>query len=308
MNKAGFARSFFVFVGLSLVSVSAFAQRWTFSLGGAYIGGFKIGSAPYSATGSGTYVTLSDSGSISASPKKGNAGGSFGVMYSFSKSLGVRVRFAYLGATPVDLSTAYAFSWTFATTDNAGTYRIARQMANTGDLSAQIFDLDLVFTLAPGKTTFIHLSAGPSAVSAKLRLYSDLGRGISWSGLVDDVKWKFAGSSTWNRTTKSAAVVDYYLAKARSEEEKSASGFHFGLELEQKISSRLGIFLAASYCSIGESEETEALWTVDPPASFKGVFGNLDSSTPVDWTILLPFKSMVNFSHFAAVAGLKIHL
>ncbi len=296
-----------VFIGLAMIPATALAQRWTFSLGGAYGGGYKIGGAPYSKTLPGTYVSLSDSGSISATAKNG-AGGAFSVMYSFSKNWGLRLQIAYMSPAPVDLTSTYALSWTFAAADDTGTYRITRQMANTGDLSAVSFHLDLVWTIALGKSTFIHLGAGTSTASAKMRLYSDLGSGVSWSGLVDDLQWKFAGSSTWNKTTKSAAVVDYYLLKARFEEELTGTGFNVSLELEQKISNKLGIYLGASYSAIGESEETEALWNIDPEVSYQGVFGNLNSSSAPPSFPTSAITSMVNFSHFVAVVGLKLHL
>ncbi len=301
-------RLWFILAVAATAATPAFAQRWTFSLGGAYGGGYKIGSAPYSQTLPGAYVSLSDSGSISATAKN-SGGGMFGVMYSFSKNWGLRLQVAYLSPAPVNFTSTYALSWTFATTDNTGTYQITRRMANTGDLSAITFHLELVWTIALGKSTFLHLGAGTSTASAKMRWYSDLGSGVSWSGLVDDLKWKFAGSSTWNKTTKSAAVVDYFLLKARFEEELNGTGFNVSLELEQKISNKLGIFLGASYSAIAESEETEARWSVDYPAlNSLGVFGNLDFPSVAPVLPASPITSMVNFSHFVAVAGLKLHL
>ncbi len=176
MSTSRLLKCLSVFIGLAMIPAAALAQRWTFSLGGAYGGGYKIGSAPYSKTLPGTYVSLSDSGSISATAKNG-AGGAFSVMYSFSKNWGLRLQIAYMSPAPVNLTSAYALSWTFAAADDTGTYRITRQMANTGDLQAVSFHLELVWTVALGKSTFVHLGAALLRTGGRVR-HNDMDIGI----------------------------------------------------------------------------------------------------------------------------------
>jgi hypothetical protein len=40
MKNRGFGRGSWILVGLMFLSTSALAQKWTLSLGGAYMGGF----------------------------------------------------------------------------------------------------------------------------------------------------------------------------------------------------------------------------------------------------------------------------
>jgi hypothetical protein len=306
MKNRGFGRGSWILVGLMFLSTSALAQKWTLSLGGAYMGGFKVGDAQYIRevpAGANTYVSIFDNGSISASPKM-NMGASFTLMYSFSKSWGVVVQVGYMPTTPVDMKMNYIFSWTFNTTDNSSSHSLSRAAKDTGDVSAVPVNLNAVWTLPLGRTTLFNISAGVTVLYTKLRLYSVMGNGVSSSAVVDDLIWKFTGSSAYDRTTKTVSWVDYYEIKLKSEEQTTSVGFNFYLDLEQKITSLLGIYLGAYYCSIGEIDAT---WALVPQSEFQGDLGNLDSSTGGGVDSIPPTTSRVNLSHFSAVFGLKLH-
>jgi hypothetical protein len=303
MKNPRLARLLSILIGLAAVSTSAFAQRWAFSLGGAYFGGLKFEDTPYSLKTFGD-VTLSDAGTIAASPKNG-FGATLGVIFSFSKNLGLMAQFGVLSPTPVDIKTDYRFSWTFESADNTGTYAITREMTNTGDISGGAMNLNLVLSLPLGKSTLVNLSGGLSVVSATLRLYACMGNGVSWSASVDDLKWKFTGSSAYSTTTKTAYWVDYYILPLISETEISTAGFNACLELEQKISKKLGIFIGAYYCVTGK---TDVEWQLDSVSTLEGVFGNLDSTTTGSVFLDSPPVSSLSFTHFSALAGIKFHL
>jgi hypothetical protein len=306
MKNRYFGRIFSLLIGLTLISTSALAQKWTLSIGGAYLGGFKIGEAKYIRevpAGADSYVSIFDNGSISASPKM-NMGASFGLMYSFSKNWGAALQVGYMPATPIDMKMKYAFSWTFSTTDNSDSYSLSKEGKDTGDISAIPVNLNVVWTLPLGRTTFFNISAGASFLFTKLRLYSGMGNGVSYSAVVDDLKWKFTGSAAYDKTTKTASWVDYYEIKLKSEEQKTSIGFNFYLDLEQKISNMLGIYLGAYYCSVSKAD---AAWGLVPQSAYEGVFGNLDSNTAGGVSSIPQTKSSVNLSHFSAVVGLKLH-
>jgi len=290
---------------LALVPLSALAQRWTFSIGGAYIGGFKINDARYYRTVTpqyNEYVLFTDDGSVSAKTKA-NAGAMFSLMYSFSKSFGLQVQAGYMPATPVDMRMRYSLTWTFSTTDNSGTYAITQEGTDSGDISAIPLNLNVVLTLPLGKSTFFNISPGIGFLFSKLRLYSPMGYGVSNSAVVTDVKWSFTGSSGYSRTTKTASWVDYYSLKLKSEKQSTSVGFNIGLDLEQKISRTLGIYLGGYYCTIGKTDWT---WNLVPQSVYAGVFGNLDSNTT--GAVVIPqTTSSVNLSHFSAHLGLKLH-
>jgi len=306
MKNTSLGRICLFFLILALVPASALAQRWTFSLGGAYIGGFKIDNANYYRTvipETYSYVSLIDDGSISAKPKM-NMGAMFGLMYSFNKNWGLALQAGYMPATPVDLKMKYSLTWTFSTTDNSGTYGITQEGKDSGDISAFPVNLNLVWTLPLGQTTFFNISPGVSFLFSKLRLYSPMGYGVSNSAVVTDVTWKFTGSTTYQKATKTASWVDYYNVKLKSEKNSSSVGFNIYLDLEQKISRTLGIYLGGYYCSIGKTDWT---WNLVPQSVYQGAFGNLDSNTTGAVTIPQT-TSRVNLSHFSAFLGLKLHL
>lgn len=290
---------------LALVPLSALAQRWTFSVGGAYIGGFKIDAARYNRTvvpQPNEFVTLVDDGSVAAKPKE-NMGAVFSLMYSFSRNFGLQVQAGYMPATPVDMTMNYSLTWTFTTTDNAGTHGITQQGTDGGDISAIPLNLNLVLTLPLGRSTFFNISPGIGILFSKLRLYSPIGYGVSQSAVVTDVKWSFTGSSGYDRTTKKVSWVDYYKIKIKSEQQSTSVGFNIGLDLEQKISRTLGIFLGGNYCTIGKADWK---WNLVPQSVYEGVFGNLDSNTT--GAVVIPeTTSRVNLSHFSAYLGLKLH-
>jgi opacity protein-like surface antigen len=307
MKNRRLGRVCLLLAGLALISTSALAQKWTLSLGGAYMGGTKIGDATYSRSvpaGDDVYVSFNDSGRISASPKN-NMSGTFGLMYSISKNWGILMQVGYMPSTAIDMKMRYALNWTFSTTDNSSSHSASSEETDTGDILVIPTNLNIVCTLPLSRTTLFNLSGGFSFLSAKLRLYSGMGHGVSYSTVVDDLYWKFTGSSSYDRTTKTVSWVDYYNLKLKSEETKDIMGFNFYLDLEQKFTKALGIFVGAYYCFVPEVEWT---WELVPESRYEGAFGNLNSDATGGVSSFPETKSSVNLTHFSAVIGLKLHL
>lgn len=279
-------------------------EKMVLFAGGAYASGMTVGGASYSRSDTANfYVDVYDSGSLSASVPA-NTGGTIGLMRIFNNLFGVMVSSGYIPPTPVDIKSSYTLKWTFDTTDNENSYDASTEWKNTGDIKVMPLNLNGVLLLHIGNNTLLNINAGFSIFFTNVRLYTEIGYGEGWSAIIDDVKWKFEGSSTYDVAGKRAAWADYFALPLKIEKNETLFGFNAGIDLEQKISKNIGVFIGVYY---GMSGKKTYLWELEAHSAYAGQFNHFDTNTTGMPSYAGTMSAEVGYSHLQALIGIKLH-
>jgi len=275
-------------------------------LSGNYNGGLKIADTSHSRRFDQlAAVTIVDTGRI-ASNIGSSFGGSLGIMKFFTRNFGLSVSFHYMPNTQVDVSTNYKFSWNFNTVDNNSGYESNTAWTNTGEISAVPINFNIIYAINLGKKTLLNINGGLSMILSKLNLYSNMGYGVGFSQEAEDKYWSFDGL-IYEYSYKTVAVVDWYKLDLKNEQNKTIWGGNIGVDIEQKISNRIGIFIGFQYLYAPKKTYT---WQLEPKSHYSGEFDILYRDIAPDNSNLPAVGNItteVKFSYFTLVGGLKFH-
>jgi hypothetical protein len=267
------------------------AGKLVFFVNGGAVGGSKMDPFSYNNSTEDFFLGLSlvESGGISQSFKK-SAGFSGGFIYYITPNLGLSLSLTHT-KRDIRLDADYQTRMTLGNGTNIMDEVLTWE--NTGQLHVTPLNFDVTYRLPLIKNLSINAMAGVSIMLYKVDLPSHLG--FSGVSTIVDID-----------TGNFFHFPDYFDLDISIKRDASYQvGFNAGLELEQKLTSWLGISGGFHYF---KTTKKEFRWELVRQASFEGKLGNLTL-----WGVPGIFYTdevvkEIDLSFFQAFIGFKVYL
>jgi hypothetical protein len=283
MNYQEIKRSFVSLFLVLLVMLFAapnilHSMDFVFFLSGNYAGGMEVGDSTYSRVKKYyTWTAVDDSGSITSSSVSSFAGGQVGAQLFFTPNIGISLSANFCLKKPeFDLNSSYTYRDSENTT-----------WTGTGDMQVTPINLNVVFTAPLFSQMNLNITAGGTYFITKLNMNTNIGYGELF--VIDYGDWQLV-------------YIDWYVLELENNHSKNFFGGNIGLDLEYKLSPQIGLFIGFQYLFAPKQTFDWALVQKSEYESGSGdepMIGDPDIGT---------ISSEVNFSHYTAGIGIKVHI
>jgi hypothetical protein len=264
---------------------SLFAVDYVFFLSGNYAGGLEVGDTNWSQEKDYGYLIIDDSGSIASGSVSSIAGGQLGAQLFFTPNIGISLSANfYFEKAEFDLDSSYTYSYI---TSWGWENSIDADWTGAGDMKVTPINLNIVFSYPLFKNMNINITTGSTYYITKLNMNTNIGYGKA-------VIQNFEG---WT-----LIFWDWYILELENKRSKNFFGGNFGLDLEFKVSPHIGLFIGFQYLLAPKQTFN---WDLVRKSEYES--GSEDEPMIGDPNITI-ISTEVNFSHYTAGIGIKVHI
>jgi hypothetical protein len=262
------------------------AVDYVFFLSGNYAGGLDIGDANYSQEKDYDIIIINDSGSIASGRVSSFAGSQIGAQLFFTPNIGISLSANfYFQKAEFDLNSSYTYhyvtSWGWDRSEDA-------EWTGAGDMKVTPINLNVVFTAPLFSKMNLNITAGGTYFITKLNMNTNIGYGNAEVILFD-----WGGIVSW----------DWYILEVENNHSKNFFGGNIGLDLEYKINPKIGLFIGFQYLFAPEQTFD---WELVHKSEYES--GTEEDSPLIGDPDITSISTEVNFSHYTAGIGIKLHL
>jgi hypothetical protein len=261
------------------------AVDYVFFLSGNYAGGLEVGDTNYSQEKDYGFIIINDSGSITSGSVSSFAGSQIGAQLFFTPNIGISLSANfYFKKAEFDLNSSYTYhyvtSWGWEDSESAA-------WTGAGDMKVTPINLNIVFTYPLFSKMNINITAGGTYFITKLNMNTNIGYGN-----VEIQEFEYWTLISW----------DWYILELENNHSKNFFGGNIGLDLEYKVSPRIGLFIGFQYL-LAPKQTFD--WELVRMSEYES--GTEDAPMIGDPNIGT-ISTEVNYSHYTAGIGIKVHI
>jgi hypothetical protein len=262
------------------------AVDYVFFLSGNYAGGLDVKNTNWTQRKDYGLLVIYDNGFINSSSVSSSGGSQVGAQFFFTPNIGISLSANfYFKKAQFDLESFYTYHyvtrWGWDNSANA-------DWTGAGDMKVTPINLSIVCTFPLFKNMNINFTAGGTYFITKINMNTNIGYGRAKIILYD-----WGGLIYW----------DWFILEVESNHKRNFFGGNVGLDFEYKISRRIGLFMGFQYL-LAPVQTFD--WKLVRQSEYKS--GSGDEYVEMDDPKIGIISTDVNFSHYTAGIGIKVHL
>jgi hypothetical protein len=261
------------------------AVDYVFFLSGNYAGGMDVKNTNWSQEKDYWYLVINDSGSINAGNASSFGGTQVGAQLFFTPKIGISLSANfYFEKAEFDLDSSYTYyyktRWEWENSEDM-------DWSGAGNMKVTPINLNIVFAAPLFSQMSLNISAGGTYFITKVNMNTNIGYGHA-----EITEYDWGALIFW----------DWYILEVENNHSKNFFGGNVGLDLEYKVSPRVGLFIGFQYLFAPKQTFD---WELVRMPEYES--GSEDEPLVGDPKIA-NISTEVDFSHYTAGIGIKIHI